>query len=147
MSSLALPVLKRTVILSRYCWIVIYTSFFKFNDIKGCRGWKWKRFKRNFWTVILGSGDTTRTCVRQLTDMSHCCIWFLQNCLPLEDFNCFSLNIAWLLESWNSRYTTIQGLNLIVCPFVASELCEWKRLIKSEVYPIYIWSNFSEYKR
>ena len=51
------------------------------------------------------SGDTTRTCVRQLTDMSptsYCKMVFLIKSRPFEDFNSFSRFIASCFVSKNS---------------------------------------------
>lgn len=56
--------------------------------------------------------------------------------LPVADFNCFSLCIAFALLSKISLWINFQGRNLIVQPFVANSLCDFSRLSKSDVYPI-----------
>ena len=83
------------------------------------------------------SGDTTRTCVRQLTDMSPTSSTCSRtNRLPALVFSCCSRFIASFFVSKNSTYTTSHGRYFDVKPLLESALWEWNRSMRSELYPI-----------
>ena len=72
-------------------------------------------------------------------------MFFFIQALPCPDFKNFSLCNAAFLDLWNSRWTTLHGLNFMVHPFFASALCDLKRANNEVVNPIYFLLNFSEY--